>query len=369
MQDSRRHQSSSHSNRDRDEKRSSYNSSRYDDDDDRRHHRSSRQRHDDDYGSYSRRKDIRHRSKSKSRDRNRHKRSRSRERTHSRRPPPPPSMSYSRSPSREQQSQSSRRTSVETVAKEKFESYQMTTSSKAGSSSTSEHPFSFVGSNRSSSSTSSIKLLDEEEREESRSQSPNSIRNIVLPNETKRECSNDDDDDSNAFDLDGNIVEIDKEHIQKEMQERLRQHLAAEGKVYPLPRPQAHHPVFANDGSFLETFKQLQHHQQQMMQAHQVGGSTAYQHLPYPAVVVQEVAEPKVISTVIAQQPAPTPLPLFGKRRGGKILKTGIVEKPKPIKENETETAKDAWSMYMQEVKKYKTTACDVASKTRPLLK
>lgn len=141
--------------------------------------------------------------------------------------------------------------------------------------------------------------------------------------------------------------DFDKEQIHKEMQERLIRHLAKEGKVYPPPKPQASHPVFANDGSFLETFKRLQG---------QPGDVSA------PSGYDQQRA--------VAQHRQQQQLPVFGKRRGGKILKTGIVAKPKVIEEADaTGNKNDAWAMYLQEVKKYKSVSCDTEEKTRPLVK
>lgn len=61
---------------------------------------------------------------------------------------------------------------------------------------------------------------------------------------------------------------------------------------------------------------------------------------------------------------------IVGKRRGGRVLKTGLVKKVK--KESETEEEKhpkDAWSMYMAEVKKYREASCEEEGKTRPLVK
>lgn len=144
--------------------------------------------------------------------------------------------------------------------------------------------------------------------------------------------------------------DFDKEKIHREMQERLAQHLAREGKVYPPPKPQASHPIFANDGSFLETFKRMQEQQQKVEQQQNTKRDTA------------------VIATSNEKQIQPTTL--FGKRRGGKILKTGIVQKPKNIEENTVvETPNDTWAIYLQEVKKYKNVSCDADSKTRPLVK
>lgn len=129
---------------------------------------------------------------------------------------------------------------------------------------------------------------------------------------------------------------LDKEKIHKEMEEKLRAVLAKEGKVYPPPKSEASHPIFANDGSFLETFKRMQEQMQQIQQ--------------------QSDSDAKMRAPVC-------------KRRGGKILKTGIVAKSKPSDSHEISDPKDVWSVYLQEVKKYKNTSCDVDSKTRPLVK
>ena len=71
----------------------------------------------------------------------------------------------------------------------------------------------------------------------------------------------------------------------------------------------------------------------------------------------------------IEKEPPPPPLPVFGRRRGGKILKTGMVKKVRPIEESAADAPNDAWTLYLQEVKKYKSASCDADSKTRPLVK
>lgn len=96
--------------------------------------------------------------------------------------------------------------------------------------------------------------------------------------------------------------------------------------------------VFKNDGTFLEMFKKMQEQQK------------------------------KVEETAPAPETSKKVLPVFGKRRGGKVLKTGLVQKLKPQNEEET-TSEDAWSVYMKEVRKYKEACCDDDSKTRPLVK
>lgn len=95
-----------------------------------------------------------------------------------------------------------------------------------------------------------------------------------------------------------------------------------------------------NDGSFLEMFKKMQEETKK----------------------VEPEKKPEII-----KKPA---LPFIGKRRGGRVLKTGLVKKAKAIDEQTANNApKDAWSLYMQEVKKYRETSCEEERKTRPLVK
>lgn len=136
------------------------------------------------------------------------------------------------------------------------------------------------------------------------------------------------------------IESLSKKQIHREMEERLREHLAREGKVYPPPKPQ---PAFVNDGSFLERFKQMQEQQQKLTES-------------------TKPPEPEIIQK-------PTPVPVFGKRRGGKILKTGVVQKKRPVEEPETTKGTDAWSQYLREVQQYKNVICDADGVTRCLVK
>ncbi|XP_035906659.1 mRNA cap guanine-N7 methyltransferase [Anopheles stephensi] len=220
-------------------------------------------------------------------------------------------------------------------------------------------------------------------------------------------------------------TEAERIEFQRKMQEKLQQHLAAEGKLYPPPaKPQRDAPApvamtgFANDGSFLEMFKKLQ-----QQQAAATGTGTVVAPMLHPAAATVGIAAPAAAaatttaaaaagvtpmmvpvavprmpiaavqkpgtfkigsSTVpgtaagvtqivkpsaIEKEPPPPPLPVFGRRRGGKILKTGLVKKVRPIEESTAETPNDAWTLYLQEVKKYKSASCDADSKTRPLVK
>lgn len=137
--------------------------------------------------------------------------------------------------------------------------------------------------------------------------------------------------------------EEDRIAIQLKMQEHLKRHFAAQGKVYPPPKQEK--PLinaatgFANDGSFLEQFKKMQNDYKEKME--------------------QEERNKR-------NEERLKNLPM--RRRGGKILKTGIVAKNKSSEENQ-EAPVDAWSLYLKEVQKYKNVSCDADSKTRPLVK
>lgn len=175
-------------------------------------------------------------------------------------------------------------------------------------------------------------------------------------------------------------IQTEEERIefQKKMQEKLQAHLAAEGKLYPKPKPgPAINPAtgFANDGSFLEMFKQMQQQSVALaMMQPAVATSSAViaeeptavpYYMPTAPVPTTSMVTPSFIQTV----KEPVPIPVVGRRRGGKILKTGIVKKPKPIEDATADSPNDAWNLYLQEVKKYKNASCDADSKTRPLVK
>lgn len=148
---------------------------------------------------------------------------------------------------------------------------------------------------------------------------------------------------------------IDKEKIHKEIEEKLRETLAREGIEYNAPKPEATHPVFANDGSFLEIFKKMQEAQQETAEP-TAAPSTSY--------------APPMLAASSNPIPIPRPqLPIFGRRRGGKILKTGVVAKPKSTDNDSNTDPKDFWSIYLREVNKYKNAACDSDAQSRPLVK
>ncbi|XP_055610525.1 pre-mRNA-splicing factor 38B-like [Uranotaenia lowii] len=162
-------------------------------------------------------------------------------------------------------------------------------------------------------------------------------------------------------------IQTEEERIefQKKMQEKLQAHLAAEGKLYPKPKPSqtAYSATgFANDGSFLEMFKQMQQHM--VVDTAFAGPSTAM-----PVVPSYQTVTSVVPATQRTAPKQPVPVSIVGRRRGGKILKTGIVKKQKPVEESNQDTPNDAWNLYLAEVRKYKNASCDADSKTRPLVK
>lgn len=135
----------------------------------------------------------------------------------------------------------------------------------------------------------------------------------------------------------------DRQVLHEKMEQVLKEHFEAQGKVYPPVKPEK--PAinaatgFANDGSFLEQFKKMQDEYKQQMEDEKK----------------RRAAEERLKS-----------LPL--RRRGGKILKTGIVAKTTATPP--TNSSADAWSLYFKEVQKYKRASCDSdAPPTRPLVK
>jgi hypothetical protein len=122
--------------------------------------------------------------------------------------------------------------------------------------------------------------------------------------------------------------------------------------------------VFQNDGSFLEMFKKMQ----------EANSKTEPETVEAPS---SETSTPEISSGVkqeeAPRQPSAVPrrgvaCGIVGKRRGGRVLPTGMVKKQKR-EEEEGEPPKDAWSLYMAEVRKYKEASCEEEGKTRPLVK
>lgn len=112
--------------------------------------------------------------------------------------------------------------------------------------------------------------------------------------------------------------------------------------------------AFKNDGSFMEMFKKMQE---------QMPGSISQPNASLAAASSSSSSS----ALVLQEKTAPPPPLMVGKRRGGRILKTGMVAKPKT--EPTADQPKDAWSLYMAEVKKYREVCCQEEDNTRPLVK
>lgn len=139
----------------------------------------------------------------------------------------------------------------------------------------------------------------------------------------------------------------DRQELHAKMEDVLKEHFAAQGKIYPPPKPEI--PAvnaatgFANDGSFLEQFKKMQDEYKQQM---------------------EEEKRRKAVEDRLKSLP-------LRRRGGGKILKTGIVAKniTTPDNQQQQQTSSDAFSLYFKELQKYKGASCDGDSQTRPLVK
>uniref|UniRef100_T1JKX6 Uncharacterized protein n=1 Tax=Strigamia maritima TaxID=126957 RepID=T1JKX6_STRMM len=132
--------------------------------------------------------------------------------------------------------------------------------------------------------------------------------------------------------------------------------------------------AFANDGSFLEMFKK------KMEDEKKQEGTTTNESKPSKSTPIAPPRKSSLLSSVRS---------LVGKRRGGKVLPTGMVKK---VRKDHVQVSieadlqdhsmliiysflavkdkkNDAWSQYMAEVKKYKDRSCEDEGKTRPLVK
>lgn len=147
--------------------------------------------------------------------------------------------------------------------------------------------------------------------------------------------------DANTQYIGGIESEEERKKIHEQMQERLRKLKESEPKRLQPKKPTSvlNATPFVNDGSFLEKFKEMQERFAQQQETQQRDDERLRL------------------------------LPMVGRRRGGKILKTGIVEKPKRIEDNPGDGPKDAWSLYLQEVKRYKNATCDPDAPSRSLVK
>lgn len=147
--------------------------------------------------------------------------------------------------------------------------------------------------------------------------------------------------------IDFSNIETDEDRVavHEKMEDLLKEHFAAQGKIYPPPKVEK--PAinaatgFANDGSFMESFKKMQDEYKQQQEHERK----------------RRAAEERLKSLPIRR------------RGGGKILKTGVVTKTKLNEDGSEKPPADAWSIYLKEVQKYKNASCDSDSNTRPLVK
>lgn len=125
--------------------------------------------------------------------------------------------------------------------------------------------------------------------------------------------------------------------------------------------------VFRNDGSFLEMFKKLQESGAGSQQA----SSSTTASTDTDGNVNQSSESKDKSTTPSESKPGSSRISgMVGKRRGGRVLPTGKVKKARVEGQVEEEPApKDAWSLYLAEVKKYKQSTCEEEGKTRPLVK
>lgn len=128
--------------------------------------------------------------------------------------------------------------------------------------------------------------------------------------------------------------------------------------------------IFRNDGSFMEIFKKMQ-------QRGQVGTkkdeSDSKSSEDGSAASTKEAGDSTSMKEQLPLASTKKPIvSLVGKRRGGRVLATGMVKKQRkePVPEKPPEGGKtDAWSEYMNEVRKYREQSCEEEGKRRPLVK
>lgn len=127
--------------------------------------------------------------------------------------------------------------------------------------------------------------------------------------------------------------------------------------------------AFKNDGSFLEVFKRFQQQQQtpQQSKSKVQTSSSAAATATTAAVAMSANATTLNVASDKRSETLKT-LPIIGKRKN-KALKTGVVKKVKPDDEKKQSKPTDAWSLYLDEVKRYQDTVGEQDNKTRPLVK
>ncbi|XP_026823489.1 telomerase RNA component interacting RNase-like [Rhopalosiphum maidis] len=133
--------------------------------------------------------------------------------------------------------------------------------------------------------------------------------------------------------------------------------------------------AFKNDGSFLEIYQRFQQQQQQQkakLAELPILDVQVSQSSPAPSAATNcsTTTTTTITSAVAFEKRSETlkTLPIIGKRKN-KALKTGVVKKVKPDDEKKLSKPTDAWSLYLDEVKRYQETVGEQDNKTRPLVK
>lgn len=132
--------------------------------------------------------------------------------------------------------------------------------------------------------------------------------------------------------------------------------------------------AFKNDGSFLEIYQRFEQQQQQKARTAELPilevSQTAYAAATTFTTTTTTITTATTTSAVASEKRSETlkMLPIIGKRKN-KALKTGVVKKVKPDDEKKQSKPTDAWSLYLDEVKRYQETVGEQDNKTRPLVK
>lgn len=135
--------------------------------------------------------------------------------------------------------------------------------------------------------------------------------------------------------------------------------------------------AFKNDGSFLEVYQRFEQQQQQKARTAELPilevqvSQTAYAAAAAATTSTTTITTATPTTSAVALEKRSETLkmlPIIGKRKN-KALKTGVVKKVKPDDEKKQSKPTDAWSLYLDEVKRYQETVGEQDNKTRPLVK
>ncbi|KAF2346490.1 hypothetical protein FHG87_022754 [Trinorchestia longiramus] len=129
--------------------------------------------------------------------------------------------------------------------------------------------------------------------------------------------------------------------------------------------------VFKNDGSFLEMFKKMQDQKnQEQSESSDICKKEKQEDANDDQSEKTSFSLGEQGSAQSSSSRKSSFLSCVGKRRGGRVLPTGIVKKAKKSQQGEQEgEPNDAWSRYLNEVRKYREQSCEEEGKRRPLVK